>query len=145
MTTISRSALVPFTPAEMYALVDDIEAYPRFLPWCRSAEVIARSADEVRAMLELSKGGVHRSFTTHNRMQPDKLIEIRLVDGPFRHLNGFWRFEALGDEGCRVSLDMDFEFANALLDMMIAPVFNPIVNSLVDAFHERARAVYVRR
>lgn len=144
MTTISKSALVRYSAAEMFALVNDIESYPRFLPWCRSARVLSRDADELRATLELSRGGMQKAFTTHNRAQQDKMIEIRLVEGPFRHLNGFWRFDALGEQASKVSLDMDFEFA-PLLDMVLGPVFNPIANSLVDAFHKRAVEVYGKR
>ena len=144
MTTISKTALVPYSAAEMFALVDDIESYPKFLPWCRSARVLARDKDVVRATLELARGGVQKSFTTHNRVQADKMIEIRLVEGPFRHLNGYWRFDALDTRACKVSLDMDFEFA-PLLDLVIGPVFHPIANSLVDAFHKRAVEVYGKR
>lgn len=145
MTTINRSALVPFSPAEMFALVDDIESYPQFLPWCRRAEVLARDADEVRATIELSKGGVEKAFTTCNRNQKNKMIEIRLVDGPFKRLEGFWRFDALGDAGCRIALDLDFEFSSRVLGMVVGPVFNQIANSLVDAFHKRAHEVYGQR
>ena len=145
MTTISRTALVPYTPAEMFALVRDVEKYPEFLPWCRSAKIVSRKGDEVRATLELSKGGVSKSFTTCNRNQPDKMIEIRLVEGPFRHLEGFWRFDAVGESGCKVSLDMEFDFANRVLSLMVGPVFHQIANSLVDSFQRRAVQVYGRR
>ncbi len=144
MTTISKNALVRYSAAEMYALVNDVESYPQFLPWCRSARVLSRQPDEVRATLELARGGIQKSFTTLNRLQDNKMIEIRLVDGPFRRLNGYWRFDALAEQASKVSLDMDFEFA-PLLDMVLGPVFNPIANSLVDAFHQRALDVYGRR
>ncbi len=142
MTIINKFALVPYTPAQMYALVDDIEAYPEFLPWCKSTRVLSRTEDEVRATIELSRGGVEKSFTTCNRNQKNKMIEMRLVEGPFRRLEGFWRFDALGDDGCKVSLDLEFEFASRMLDMMIGPVFSQIANSLVDSFQKRAVAVY---
>ena len=144
MTTINKSALVPYSATEMYALVNDIESYPQFLPWCRSARVLSREPDEVRATLELARGGVQKSFTTSNRLQPNKMIEIRLVEGPFRHLSGFWRFDRLSELACKVSLDMSFEFA-PLLDFVISPVFHPIADSLVDAFHKRAVEVYGKR
>ncbi len=145
MPSVHRSALVPYTAAEMFALVNDIESYPQFLPWCRSTRVFSRSEDEVRASIELAKGRVHKSFTTLNRLQQDKMIEIRLVEGPFRHLDGFWRFQALQNHGCKVSLDMDFEFAGTLMSLAIGPVFSQIANSLVDAFCKRAVQVYGRR
>ncbi len=145
MTSISKSALVPYSPAEMFALVDDIEAYPQFLPWCSTARVLERNADEVRATIALSKGGVDKAFTTCNRIQHGKMIEMRLVEGPFRHLEGFWRFDALGNDGCKVSLDMEFEFASRMLGMVVGPVFSQVANSLVDSFQKRAVDVYGKR
>ncbi len=142
MTLIQKSALVPYTPAQMFALVDDIEAYPEFLPWCKSARVLSRTEDEVRATLELSKGGVEKSFTTCNRNQKNKMIEMRLVEGPFKRLEGFWRFDALGDAGCKVTLDLEFEFAGRVLAMVVGPVFSQVANSLVDSFQKRAVDVY---
>lgn len=143
MPAVNRHALVPYTPAEMFGLVDDVEAYPDFLPWCREARVLVRTEDEVRATIELAKGAVRKAFTTHNRLQKDKMIEMRLVEGPFRHLDGFWRFDALdGGGSCRVSLDLEFEFSSKVLAIAIGPVFNQIANSLVDAFARRAREVY---
>ncbi len=145
MTSISKSALVPYSPAQMFALVDGIEVYPEFLPWCRATQVLSRTDDEVRATIELSKGGVEKAFTTCNRNQKNKMIEMRLVEGPFKRLEGFWRFDALGDEGCKVSFDLEFEFASRMLDMVVGPVFSQIANSLVDSFHRRAVEVYGKR
>jgi ribosome-associated toxin RatA of RatAB toxin-antitoxin module len=145
MSSINRSALVPYSSAEMFALVDDIAAYPDFLPGCRRAEVLSRSDDEVRATIELAKGGVEKAFTTCNRIQRNKMIEVRLVEGPFKHLNGFWRFDPLGEHGCKVSLDLEFEFASRVLGLVVGPVFNQIANSLVDSFMKRAVEVYGRR
>jgi len=145
MTTINKSALVPYTPAEMFALVDDIEAYPEFLSGCRRTQVLSRSADEVRATIELSKGGVEKAFTTCNRIQQNKMIEVRLVEGPFKHLNGFWRFDPLGEDGCKVSFDLEFEFASRVLSTVVGPVFSQIANSLVDSFMKRAVEVYGKR
>jgi len=145
MTTINKSVLVPYTPAEMFALVDDIERYPEFLPWCTAARVLSRSGDEVRATLALSKSGVEKSFTTCNRNQKNKMIEVSLVEGPFRHLRGFWRFDALGETGCKVSLDMDFEFSSRVLGMVVGPVFTQVAGSLVVSFQNRAVQVYGKR
>ena len=129
----------------MFALVDGIEIYPEFLPWCRATKVLSRTDDEVRATIELSKGGVEKAFTTCNRNQKNKMIEMRLVEGPFKRLEGYWRFDALGDEGCKVSFDLEFEFASRMLDMVVGPVFSQIANSLVDSFHRRAVEVYGKR
>ncbi len=145
MTLINKSALVPYTPAQMFALVDEIETYPDFLPWCRATRVISRNEDEVRASISLAKGGVDKTFTTCNRNQTGKMIEVQLIEGPFKRLSGYWRFDPLGDEGCKISLDMEFEFSNKMLDMVIGPVFSQIANSLVDAFHKRAVEVYDRK
>lgn len=146
MTTLNRSALVPYTSAEMFILVDDIESYPRFLPWCRSTKVLSRDEDEVYATIELARGALHKSFTTHNRMQKNKIIEMRLVEGPFHHLEGFWRFDPIGDsEGCRVSLAMEFEFSNRLIGLALGPIFSEIVSTLVDSFCQRAHECYGQR
>ena len=145
MTAVNKSALVPYSPTEMFALVDDIDRYPEFLPWCSAARVLARSDDEVRARISLSKSGVDKSFTTCNRNQKNKMIEISLVEGPFRHLRGFWRFDALGEAGCKVSLDMEFEFSSRVLGLVVGPVFSQVANSLVDSFQKRAVGVYGKR
>ena len=145
MPVINRSALVPYTPAEMFSLVNDIESYSQFLPWCKSSRVLSRNDDEVRASLELARGGFEKAFTTCNRLQKNKMIEMRLVEGPFRHLDGFWRFEPLGEHACKVSLDMDFEFSNKLVGLAMGPIFNQIANTLVDSFCKRAIDVYGSR
>ncbi|PWV60488.1 polyketide cyclase/dehydrase/lipid transport protein [Plasticicumulans acidivorans] len=92
----------------------------------------------------MAKGAINKSFSTCNRMQPNKMIEMRLVDGPFRRLEGFWRFESLGEGACKISLDLEFEFSNSLLKIAIGPIFNQIANSLVDAFCKRAVDLYGR-
>jgi len=145
MPTIKRSALVPYLPAEMFALVDDVKSYPQFLPWCKNARELSRSGDEVRAALDLVRGGFEKSFTTCNRLQNNKMIEMRLIEGPFRHLDGFWHFESVGESACKVSLDLDFEFANKLIGMAMGPLFNQIANTLVDSFCKRAIDVYGSR
>ena len=145
MATIKKSALILYSAAEIYALVSDIEAYPEFLPWCRSTQVLSRSEDEVRAVIEMVKGRVHKSFSTINRMQHHKMIDIRLLEGPFRRLEGYWRFDPLRADASKVSLDMEFEFASPLLRMAVEPVFKQIANSLVDAFCKRAMDLYGRR
>lgn len=145
MATISKSALVRYSAAEMYALVNDVESYPQFLPWCRSTRVLSRNEDEVRATIELARGAIQKSFTTCNRLQKDKMIEIRLVEGPFHHLEGFWRFDALDEKACKVSLDLDFDFSSKLIGLALGPVFSQIVNTLVDSFQKRAVQVYGKR
>ncbi len=145
MTIVNRSALVPYTAAEMFSLVNDVESYPRFLPWCSSARIHQQTADEIRASLGIAKGGFERSFTTCNRMQADKMIEMRLLEGPFRHFEGFWRFERLDDNGSKVSLALEFEFASRIVSMTVGPIFNHAANTLVDAFCKRAEDVFGKR
>lgn len=142
MQTISRSAIVPYSAEQMYGLVNDIKSYPEFLPWCKSSRVLSEDEDEVRAELELSKGALHKTFATVNRLQHGKMIEMRLLEGPFKHLEGFWRFTALEENASKVSLDMAFEFQSRILTITIGPMFNQIANSLVDAFTHRASQVY---
>jgi ribosome-associated toxin RatA of RatAB toxin-antitoxin module len=145
VSRVSRSALVPYTPQEMFALVSDIESYPAFLPWCASTTVISRDEDEVRASIRLTMGRVEKSFTTRNRQQVNKMIEMHLLEGPFSRLDGCWRFDPLGEQGCKVALDLSYEFKNRVLGMMVGPVFGQITNTLVDAFLDRAIQVYGKR
>lgn len=126
----------------MYRLVNDVRRYPEFIPWCVSSHILSATEDEVRATLAFSRGGFYKSFTTLNRLQPHQMIEIRLINGPFKHLEGFWRFEPVDHDRCRVSLDLEFEFSSRWIQMMFGPVFHPIANKLVEAFCERAKVVY---
>ncbi len=142
MTTIKKSALVPYSAAQMYALVNDVDAYADFLPWCRSSAILSQSEDEIRATVEIAHGSLNKSFTTRNRLQQDKMVEMRLEEGPFKRLEGFWRFDILGEQACKVSLDLDFEFKNRLVGMAMGPIFSQIASTLVDAFSKRAVDVY---
>ena len=144
MRRISRQALVPYLPAQMFALVDDIPSYPKFLPWCRAAEVLERSEREVIARLQVHKGPLHARFTTRNRLEPPGAITLDLVEGPFGTLEGEWRFTVIGDKGSRVNLTLAFAFANPLNAWLLEPVFEHTCNSLVDAFVARARTLYGR-
>ena len=142
MKTINKTVLVPYTASQMFGLVADAESYPEFLPGCRSVEFHERNARRIVATIELAKGKLKKSFTTENRLVKDKSIELRLVKGPFHHLEGRWDFEPLGEEGCRVSLNLEFEFSSKLLAMSVAPVFHEVANKLVGAFVKRADRLY---
>jgi len=143
MTTISRHSLVMYPPEKMYDLVNDVEAYPSFLPWCRDSKILSQSENEMSASLDLAKGGLHHQFSTRNQLVPGQSIDIALIDGPFQHLEGHWKFVMIGDnQGCRVQLDMDFEFSNRLVSMALGPVFTQISGSLVDAFCKRAKEIH---
>jgi ribosome-associated toxin RatA of RatAB toxin-antitoxin module len=142
MRKVRRTSLVPYTNEQMFALVDAIDAYPEFLPWCSKAVVHSRTDTEVDATLEMSRGGLSKSFRTRNTAQPHDRIDLQLVDGPFRNLSGSWQFQSLGEKGCKVSLALDFTFENRLTDMMFGPFFEEICNRLVDAFTRRAAEIY---
>ena len=146
MSRIQRSALVHYSPREMYYLVNDVESYPDFLPWCRSTTLISSSDTEMEASIDMAMGVLNRTFTTHNTMRPGERIELSLVDGPFRKLQGYWQFDKLKvDNACKVSLDLEFEFDSAMMSVAAKPVFTQIANSLVDAFVRRAVDVYGER
>ncbi|WP_036313709.1 type II toxin-antitoxin system RatA family toxin [Methylophaga thiooxydans] len=146
MTTITRSSLVMYTPDQMFDLVNDVEAYPSFLPWCRGSRVLSKNEDVICASLDIAKGGIHHEFSTRNMLDHGNAIRIELIDGPFRHLEGHWQFKPIGNnQGCRVQLDMDFEFSTRLLDLALGPVFTQISGSLVDAFCKRAQEIYGKR
>ena len=142
MRKVNRSALVPYTAREMFSLVDDVESYPEFVPWCNDATVESRSGNSVVATLELHKGPISKHFTTRNTRRDFEAIDMELVGGPFRQLSGGWRFRDIEDQGCRVSLELEFEFESRLVDMMFGAFFKEAGDSLVDAFTKRAREVY---
>ncbi|OPX54874.1 Ribosome association toxin PasT (RatA) of the RatAB toxin-antitoxin module [Oceanospirillum multiglobuliferum] len=144
MTTVTRTALVMHSAKQMYDLVNDCESYPQFLPWCSGATLIESSATHMVGRLEIAKAGLKHSFTTRNTLQEPNRIELKLVDGPFKKLEGEWRFDALSDEACKVSLTMEFEFSSKVLSMALGGVFNQAANTLVDAFCQRANEVYGR-
>lgn len=142
MRQVDREALVPYSAQQMFDLVDDIESYPQFLPWCRVAKVLQRRPEEVIAMLQIHKGALHTRFTTRNQLEPPRAIHLRLVEGPFSSLDGEWRFEQIADKGCRVALELRFAFANPLNAWLLEPVFEHSCATLVDAFVKRARTMY---
>jgi len=127
---------------KMFALVNDIESYPDFLPWCSGTNVLENNGNSITASVSLSVGKIKQTFTTANTMQPDTSISMRLVKGPFKELNGYWQFHDNVNGGCSVSLDMKFKFKNKLVKHTLGSAFKKITDSLVDAFIERARVVY---
>jgi ribosome-associated toxin RatA of RatAB toxin-antitoxin module len=139
---IEKNALVTYSPEQMFLLVDDIDAYAEFLPWCSKSKVLERTDDYVKGNLEINYSKLNKSFITRNINTPFTQIEMQLVEGPFKHLTGLWTFTPLGSEGCKIELNMEFEFTSKLLDMTVGPVFGKLANSLVDAFTERATKIY---
>lgn len=143
MRNIKRMEKVSQTAAQMFQLVDNINDYKGFLPWCSDSYELSRDDDEVKATIVVSAAGFEKSFTTSNRNQKNKMIEIRLVDGPFKHLEGFWLFEDLPDGGSTVTLDLEFEISGGgLLTLAFDPLFYQVAHTLVDAFKEEAGRVY---
>src|SRR3990167_10190754 len=126
MPTIHRSAIVPYSEAQMYDLVNDIGRYQEFVPYCTSSIVHEKTDDCIRATLTLSAKGVQKSFTTLNRLQKNRMMEIQLVDGPFKQLEGFWRFEDRDENHSEVILDLEFELSNKIMAMMFGPVFQQV-------------------
>jgi len=138
---IRRSAIVRYTPAQMFDLVNDVEAYPRRFAWCTGARVLTREDAAVTARLELRIAGVAQAFTTRNTMTPPQRIELQLVEGPFRHLAGAWEFTALGDTGCKIALALDFDYSGLMAPLMRAG-FQRLADHLVDEFCAAAQRTY---
>jgi ribosome-associated toxin RatA of RatAB toxin-antitoxin module len=142
MQVVERSALVTYTPAQMFALVNDVARYPEFLPWCVGARVEEVSAVERIAALKVARGVLKTEFTTRNTLQPDAQIHMQLMHGPFRNLVGEWRFEPIGTRGSRVHFRIEFEFKNRLSARAFNAVFESLCGTIVDAFVLRAQTVY---
>jgi ribosome-associated toxin RatA of RatAB toxin-antitoxin module len=154
MREIERSALVPYTAAEMFALVDDFARYPEFLPWVAKAELVERSERERVGRLVMSRSGLNEQFTTRNVVTPPHRLEMQLLDGPFSLLEGVWTFNAIADQspngesvisGTRVGLKLRFEFKSRMMDLLLSGKFAATCDSMVDAFAKRARDVYGSR
>ena len=140
MAEIRQSAIVGYSAEQMFSLVDDVARYPEFLPWCEKAELLAQTDDTLRARLSVAKGKLRYAFTTDNVRSRPNTIEMRLVDGPFKRLHGVWRFSDT-PLGCKVSLELEFEFASRIIALSLSPVFKAITGSLVNSFKQRADAL----
>jgi ribosome-associated toxin RatA of RatAB toxin-antitoxin module len=145
MREVHRSALVPFSPGQLFDLVADVERYPEFLPWCTSAVILVNDGHEVTVQLGLALGPARGSFTTRNRMTPGRAVEMQLVEGPFSALEGRWLFTPIGDAGTRAELRLRFETSGFIGGVLFGPAFEQACNQLVDAFGRRAREVYGER
>ncbi|TMN89379.1 ubiquinone-binding protein [Pseudoalteromonas phenolica] len=141
MPQIEKSALVMYSSQEMFDLVNNVNAYPAFLPNCSDAKIISENENTMTASLEISKAGLKKWFTTNNRLAGNK-VEMQLVDGPFKSLQGYWEFTPLDEQACKVSLKLEFEFASKLIEMAFGKVFNEVAKNMVVAFTQRAKTVY---
>ncbi|MEJ2114764.1 MAG: type II toxin-antitoxin system RatA family toxin [Gammaproteobacteria bacterium] len=142
MTHVQRSALLPYSAQQMFKLVNDIDSYPEFIPWCVKCIVYSESESQKQAKMSFAKRGIHASVTTCNELDTNKSITMRLQEGPFKHLVGAWTFHKLDENSCKVELDMQFSFSNRLYEMTLGPIFNQVANKLVSAFTERAQRLY---
>ena len=141
MKRMARSAIVEHSAEQMFALVDDIESYPRFLPWCRAAQVDERAAGWVQATLSVGMRGVKQTFSTRNELHPPEAMEMRLLKGPFRHFAATWRFKPLSAQACSVEFSLEYEMAGPLA-RLLEPLFDHIADTMVDAFTRRADDLY---
>ena len=142
MNTIVRSALVGYSAQEMYVLVENIEAYAEFLPWCRESRVLERGEGRTVATLTVGLKGVSQSFTTQNTNRPAEAIDMRLLEGPFRKFHAAWRFQPLGARAAKIEFSLGYEFSAGVLGRLLNPLFDQIANTMVEAFIRRANKVY---
>lgn len=142
MAVVKKSVLIEYPAETMFSLVNDVIRYPEFLPWCGAAEILSSEDNTVRAALLIHYKGIKQRFSTENTLIAPNLIEMTLIEGPFRHLDGRWSFKPLGVNACKIEFSLHYEFSSKLLEKLVGPVFNYIANSLVDAFVARAESLY---
>ena len=142
MYTVTKSALVRHSAWKMFILVDDIDQYQEFLPWCGGSEEISRAEEEVIASIKIAYKGIEKSFTTRNQLVGTQKITLTLIDGPFSELQGIWEFIQLEENASKVKLNLQFDFSNRLLGAVVGPVFRRIADSMVDSFVKRAEEIY---
>lgn len=142
MHQISKSAIVPYSCAQMYQLVNQINDYPQFLNWCSSASILNQTKTQISASVTINKSAFNQTFTTVNTLTANTRIDMQLKDGPFKQLQGAWNFTPLNDTACKISLELEFIFASRLIDIAITPIFTAISNAQLDAFIERAKKIY---
>ena len=139
---VRRSALVTFSPEQMFDLVIDVERYPAFLPWVANARLHEKGERDLLASMEMQRSGVRERFTTRNVFDRPSYMCLQLVEGPFRLLEGRWSFQPIGDAGTRIALDMRFEFGNPVVSLLFGRAFEQSCNALIDAFVARARQLH---
>jgi len=131
-----------YSSKEMFNLVNDVDAYPKFLPHCSDAKIITQQSNTMTASLEISKAGIKKWFTTENTFVDEHTVMLRLVDGPFKALKGQWHFRTLDESACKVELRLEFEFASKLIELAFGKIFNDVAKNMVNAFTQRAKDVY---
>lgn len=141
-THIQRSALLPYSASALYNLINDVASYPQFLPWCSASEILEQREDCMRAALMIAKGHLSQRFVTKNTLVPNQSISMALEEGPFSQLQGTWEFKALGEHACKISLDLEFDYAGPIIKATLGPLFTQAANTMVDAFCQRAKELY---
>ncbi len=142
MAVVEKSVLIERSAAQMFDLVDRVEDYPKFLPWCGGTQLFERSSSKTAARIDIRYHGLKAHFSTENAKDYPKSMTIALTDGPFRHMDGGWRFTPLGDSACKVEFRLHYEFSSRLLEKALGPVFNHIANTFVESFVKRAGELY---
>jgi ribosome-associated toxin RatA of RatAB toxin-antitoxin module len=142
MAQVQKTVLIHHSASRMFALVDDVKRYPEFLPWCSGVDLLKQDELTTSATLHIAYHGIQQKFTTENHKTHPNLMEIKLKDGPFKHLEGVWRFIELSEDACKIEFMLNYEFANSILEKIISPVFSHIANTFVDSFVARADVVY---
>ena len=142
MAIVEKSVLIGHSVAKMYAMVADVDAYPQFLPWCSGTEVRKLDAHRAAATLHVNYHGLRLHFTTDNRMEEGALIDMKLINGPFKHLDGYWRFVPLSEQACKIEFQLSYELSGKLVEKIAGPVFNHIANTLVEVFVKRSVTLY---
>ena len=142
MAIVEKSVLIGHSAVEMYALVADVDAYPQFLPWCSKTEVKILEPNRAAATLHVNYHGLRLHFTTENQMEAGALIDMKLMNGPFKHLDGYWRFVPLSEQACKIEFQLNYELSGKLMEKLAGPVFNHIANTFVEVFVKRATALY---
>jgi ribosome-associated toxin RatA of RatAB toxin-antitoxin module len=142
MAVVHKSVLVGYSAEQMFALVDRVEDYPKFLPWCGTVDVKRQADNKLLATIQINYHGIKQTFTTENTNVPPVSMQMKLVDGPFKHLDGAWIFRSLRSDACKIEFDLHYEFSSKLLEKVIGPVFGKIADSFVDSFCQQAEKVY---
>ena len=144
MTKVYKSVLVPYSVEKMYELVERVEDYPQFLPWCAGVNIREQSTNQLVATLHIAFKGIRQSFTTRNIHTPPHLMKMYFVDGPFKKLEGTWEFIELDQQACKIEFNLEYGFSNIVLEKLIGPMFNMIANTFIDGFVHRAEELYGR-
>jgi ribosome-associated toxin RatA of RatAB toxin-antitoxin module len=142
MSKIEHSALLEFSAQQMYDLVNQVDRYPEFLPWCAASEILAETDDSMTAMIKIKKGIIEKAFTTENQLIPTQSITMNLINGPFKSMQGLWQFKTLSDTACKTSFSLEFTFDSKLLALTLTPIFTKIADTMIGAFQQRALDIY---